>query len=103
GLVARPDDDAVAAATDMRSLGNDVEGGAVAVGREEADGVAFRLTFLTNLFGQANGGEGTAGAEGVVVADGPPVDRFTEPAGVGESLNEVGAGRVVDGDANGDI
>jgi hypothetical protein len=103
GLVARPNDDAVAAAPDVRPLGNDVKGGAVAVGREEADGVAFRLTLLTNLFGQTNGGEGTAGAEAVVFGDGRPFDRFTEPAGVGESLQEVGAGGVVDGDADGDI
>src|SRR6185437_14613282 len=102
-LVARADHETVAAATDLGALGNDVEGRAVAVGRKETDGVVLRFAFLANLFRQANGSERAAGAEAFVVGDGRPFDGLPEAACLGNGRLEIGAGRVVNGNANGDI
>ena len=103
GLVARTDHEAVAAATDLGALGDDVQGRAVAVGRKETHGIAFGFALLADLFGQADGGEGTAGAEPFVVGDGRPFDGLAEAASLGDGGVEIGAGRVVDGDADGDV
>ena len=103
GLVARTHDEAVAAATDLGALGDDVKGGAVAVGREETDGIAFGFALLANLLGQTDGGERASGAEAFVVGDGRPFDGLAEAAGLGDGGEQIGAGGVVDGDADGDV
>ena len=101
GLVARTDHEAVAAATDLGALGDDVQGRAVAVGRKETHGIAFGFALLANLFRQADGGEGAAGAEPFVFGDGRPFDGLAEAARLGDGGVEIGAGRVVDGYADG--
>ena len=103
GLVARTHHEAVAAATDLGALGDDVKGRAVAVGRKETHGIAFGFTLLANFFRQADGGEGASGAEAFVVGDGRPFDGLPEATCLGDSGVEIGAGRVVDGDADGDV
>ncbi len=103
GLVARPDHEAVAAATDLGALGDDVQGGAVAVGREEPDRIALGFALLADLLRQADRGERAAGAEPFVVGDGRPFDGLAEAARLGDGGVEIGAGRVVDGDADGDV
>ena len=102
-LVARPDHEAVAATADLGAGRDNVEGGAVAVGREEADRIVFGLAFLANFFGQADGSEGAVGAEPFVVGDGRPVHRIAKPAGEGDGVAKIGAGLLVDGDANRDV
>ena len=84
GLIAWPDDEAVAAAADLGALGDDVEGRAVAVGRKETDRIALGFALLANLLGQADGGEGAAGAEAFVVGDGRPFDGLPEAARLGD-------------------
>jgi hypothetical protein len=41
----------------MRPLRADVQGGAAAVGREEADRIALGLAVVADLLGQAGGGQ----------------------------------------------
>ena len=84
GLVARPDHEAVAAATDLGALGDDVQGRAVAVGRKETDGIVLGFALLADLFRQADGSEGAAGAEPFVVGDGRPFDGLPQAAGLGD-------------------
>ncbi len=101
--VARTDDEPVAAAPDLGALGDDVEGGAVPVGREEPDGLALGFPVLADFFRQADGGERAAGAEAFVVGDGRPFDGSRSRRAVGDGGAAVGAGRVVDGDADGTL
>jgi hypothetical protein len=103
GLVAGADDEAVATATDAGALGDDVQGGAVAVGREEADGVAFGLAVVADLFGQADGGERTAGAEAFVIGDRRAFQGVAESSGGTEGVAQLGAGGVVDGNADSEV
>ena len=103
GLVARPDDEAVVATTDVGPLGDDVERGAVAVGREEADRVALGLAVVADLLGQADRGQRAADTEALVVGDGRPLDRVAEASGLFEGVAQVLPGGVVEGDADGDV
>jgi hypothetical protein len=103
GLIARPHHETVAAAPDLGALGDDVEGRAVAVGRKETNGIVFGFPILANLFRQTDGGEGAAGAEPFVVGDGRPFGGLAEAAGLGDGGLKIGAGRIVDGDADGDV
>ena len=103
GCVARADDEALAAAADLGALGDDVEGGAVAVGREEADGLALGFALLADLLGQADRGERAADAEPFVLGDRRPFDGLRGAGGPRRWPRAVGAGRVVDGHADGDV
>jgi hypothetical protein len=103
GLIARTNHEAVAAAPDLGALGDDVKGRTVAVGRKEADGIAFGFAILTDLFGQTDGSEGTAGAKAFVIGDGRPFDGLAEASRLGDGGLEIGAGGGVDGDADGDV
>ena len=103
GLVARPDDEGVAAAADVRPLGDDVQGGAVAVGREEADRLALRARGPGGPPRAGRPGPASTRAEPFVVGDRRPFDRLAEPAGLGDGLAAGRRGPVVDRDADGDV
>jgi hypothetical protein len=100
---ARLDDQGIVTATDVRPLRDDVQRGAVAVGRKEADGIALGLALVANFLGQTDGGQRAAGAEAFVVGDGRAFDGLAEPAGQGDGLAQLVAGGVVDGNADGDV
>ena len=73
------DDERLAGAADAGAGGDDVEAGAVAVGREEADRLAAGLLGLADLLGQADRGERAADAEPLVLGDRGPLGRLAEP------------------------
>jgi hypothetical protein len=99
----RADNETIAAATDLGALGDDMESRSVPVGRKETDGIALGFALLADLFRQANGSEGTAGAEAFVVGNGRSFDGLPEVASLGDGGAEISAGRVVDGDAHCDV
>src|SRR5262249_14190808 len=103
GLVARADDEGVAADADLGALGDDVQGGAVAVGREEALDLAFGLAVVADLLGEADRRQRAAGAEALVVGHRRALEGAAQAAGLGDGGAQVGAGLVVAGDADGDV
>jgi hypothetical protein len=103
GLVTRADYQAVAPATDLGALRDDVESRAVAVGRKETDWIVLGFALLTDLFRQANGRERAAGAEVFVVGDGRSLDGLPKTACLGDGGVEIGSGHVVDENADCDV
>jgi hypothetical protein len=57
-----------------------MQGGAVAVGREQVNRVALGLTFVADFLGQAYRGQRAAGTEPFVIGDGGPFDGGPETA-----------------------
>jgi hypothetical protein len=103
GLVARLDHEAVIAASDMCSVGDHMEGGAIAVRWEEANGVALWLALLPDLLGQTDWSEGAAGTKPLIVSDGRPFERHTDLSGLVEGGLQVGPSGNVDGDADSNV
>ena len=89
GAVGRRNDEGVAGAADAGAGGDDVEAGAVSVGREEADGVAVGVPGLAGLLGQADRGERAAGAEPLVLRDRGPLGRLAHAVMVRRQLMQI--------------
>jgi hypothetical protein len=94
GAIARADDQGGAATTDVRPLRDDVQCGAVAIGRKQAHGVAFLLAFLAHFLGQADWGQRATLAKAFVVGDGRALDRLPQPPGGHDGIAKIEARRI---------
>ena len=87
----------------MRARLDDVEAGAVAVRREQAQRLALGMLGLADLLGQADRRQRAMDAEPLVLGHRWPLGRFAEPPGRGDRVGQVLSGRIVERHPHGGI